>query len=452
MMTNIFEILQTMINYSFFLNQDDDDDWEPSLDSFGEALKSHEVAVPKLKELNSFVATNDDENDFDADAVWLTFQNVTNSLDKLPKKEYGINFNAHPLMILHFATQIMDSFKRCYNEIKPSYTGDEGSAVLESLSATVDTVKDRLITSICDGWVKVSRSFFQFEDWTFENNATSSGNQYDCSSLMKFSSIFFKFVIRGLALIAANDNIQEDVTISNTEHTEKIRVAIFESMLGLLDGFQCQLSRFRNPTDKQVSDIPGWAHPTETVKLKSILPDQKNKFGQFIPSECTNLVEMAVPKDFRRTDDRNLMILCNLIYSRHILLEQLNNIFQTKFHQDISMDTIFFIENIDLLERIILLNFVKRQGLVIRNYIKNAIFYSGLDWSSLNKPHEIRPYCYHILHHLVYAHASISEISKNLVPKVMAEIVMFLAQELIMAVRNVDRYNISGMLQVKLSN
>jgi hypothetical protein len=87
--------------------------------------------------------------------------------------------------------------------------------------------------------------------------------------------------------------------------------------------------------------------------------------------------------------------------------------------------------------------------------IEDAFFFSGLDWPSLVRPAgikfliaEIRPYCIHILHHLVYIHASVSEVSEHLLPIIMEEMVMYIAQELLMAVRRVDRFSVAGMLQV----
>jgi exocyst complex component 2 len=458
MMTNIFEIIQTMINYTFFLNQEEEEeedleeeDEDPVVEKV--PLKK-DITVPKLKELNSFVATNDNE-DFDADAVWQAFQNVTGTLERLPSKDYGINFKAHPVMIVHFATQIMDSFQACYDEIKPCYTGDEGSAVLESFAATVDTVKERLVTSICDGWVETSTTFFHFEDWTFENQSFSPGKeQFDSTTLLKLANKYSKFLLRSLALVISNEEeIVDDKDAPNAVHIEKVRIALFESLFGFLDGFQWQLSQWRDPeSSKNISSVPGWVPEIHHTKLKSILPDQKSKFGQFAATECANFVEMMKPKDYKKLDDRHLMILCNLMYLRNGILQNLTQIFESKFHVDIGRDTQFFAETSDLLERIVVLNFAKRQCAMIKQLIKTAFLFSGLDWASLNKPHEIRPYCYHILHHLVYVHASISAISKPLVPVVMSEIVMFLAQEILMAVRQVDRYNISGMLQVLYNN
>lgn len=52
------------------------------------------------------------------------------------------------------------------------------------------------------------------------------------------------------------------------------------------------------------------------------------------------------------------------------------------------------------------------------------------------------------MQHLIYVHATVSEVSKSLVPIVFTEILTGLAQELLMAYRQVDRFNIPGMLQV----
>lgn len=142
------------------------------------------------------------------------------------------------------------------------------------------------------------------------------------------------------------------------------------------------------------------------------------------------------------------MVLCNLIYLKNEVLSSLSQIFESKFQMDVSLDTQFVIDTANSLERIIVFNFAKRQNAILRQYVTKAVFYSGLDWACLVKPQEIRAYCHHILHHLVYVHASITEISKSLISKIMSEILIFLVQELLIAFRQVDRFSISGMLQV----
>ena len=45
-------------------------------------------------------------------------------------------------------------------------------------------------------------------------------------------------------------------------------------------------------------------------------------------------------------------------------------------------------------------------------------------------------------------HASISSVSSSLISKIFPEILIMLAQELLLAYRQVDRFNVPGMLQV----
>ncbi|KAJ2996633.1 hypothetical protein HDV02_006331 [Globomyces sp. JEL0801] len=105
------------------------------------------------------------------------------------------------------------------------------------------------------------------------------------------------------------------------------------------------------------------------------------------------------------------------------------------------------VDTSEILQQIIIKNYCMRKMNHIKGLIKNAVFYSGIDWASLAKPREIRPYCFQILHYMVYIHATISEVSKSLVNMILPELVTSLAQELLINFRKVDRYNVPGMLQ-----
>jgi hypothetical protein len=135
MVNNIFEIIQTMINYSFHLN-------EKELESTVFLYEENEV-LPE--EIGSQAGE---------DMTWEKFQLVIKSLPRIPI-DPEINFlEAHPIMIVHFATRIMETLTGFQSDIKIFYSGDEGQSVNNSLNATIDTVKDFLVEKICQGWVK----------------------------------------------------------------------------------------------------------------------------------------------------------------------------------------------------------------------------------------------------------------------------------------------------------
>lgn len=150
MINNIFEIIQTMINYSFHLNEDE----YASSDMLFEESESMEILSPSsaspltAPNINSYITESEE------DMIWKTFQVVYKSLKRIPI-DPEINFlEAHPIMIVHFSTRIMEAFTEFQSDIKVFYTGDEGQSVMNSLSATIDTVKDYLVEKICQGWVK----------------------------------------------------------------------------------------------------------------------------------------------------------------------------------------------------------------------------------------------------------------------------------------------------------
>lgn len=86
---------------------------------------------------------------------------------------------------------------------------------------------------------------------------------------------------------------------SNSLHVEKIRIALLDSLFGLLDGFEIQLSEWRDHTKENTDRDPAWVPDVTFDRLKSILPEHKMKFGQFVASECETFVDITKLKDYR---------------------------------------------------------------------------------------------------------------------------------------------------------
>lgn len=238
---------------------------------------------------------------------------------------------------------------------------------------------------------------------------------------------------------------------AHSGNVERIRVSVFEAMFCLLDGFEWQAAEWRDPDSAiHYENVPGWLPENHHMKLKTSVSEQRAKFGQFVSPECSNFVETIKPKDFRNQDERSFMILSNIWYLKKAMIPASIELFHSKFHSDITLDCQHFTDTCSVLERIIIFNYTKRQNTILKKLVKESIFFSGLDWASLQSPREIRPHTFHILHHLVYIHASISQVSQTLVKIILSEVLLCLSQEIMLSFRQVDRFNVPGMLQATL--
>jgi Exocyst complex component Sec5 len=394
MMANIFEIIQLMTNYSFFLLFD-----ESSSDLMSEEEEESfptqklndekESVVPQLKNLSAYGSKTQLDSDMDEEAqqVWQTFQKVSDSLERLNPSQYAILLKAHPIILVYYSKEIMSVLSSTISEIKPYFAGDDGNSIFQSLSTTVETVRICLVNNICQGMVQVFSTIHLFEDWSFENHTGGKPltlhAKHDSTYLMKICYRLNKFFLKSLRGIIRFSEKAEDTNVN----VESIRVALFDSLFSLLDSFQWQASQWRDPASAiHFENVTGWVPDIEHVKLKSTVPEQKAIFGQFVPPECSNFVETVKPKDHCNQDSRNFIVLCNINYLKNWMLPVILELFEEKFGAKVTMDSLHYEEMVQNLEQIIIMNYVKRQSEVIKTLVKNAVLYSGLDWATVQAP------------------------------------------------------------------
>jgi hypothetical protein len=107
-------------------------------------------------------------------------------------------------------------------------------------------------------------------------------------------------MLRSLYIIVVGSHSGKFSMKPNTVHVERIRIALLDVLFATIDGFESQASRWRDHSTGNAFDgLPGWVEDVTYKKLRSILPDHKIKFGQFIPSECENFVDITKVKEFK---------------------------------------------------------------------------------------------------------------------------------------------------------
>lgn len=192
----------------------------------------------------------------------------------------------------------------------------------------------------------MSKGIHHFEFWEFENHVQSEINpekvKQDSTHLMKLNNKIFKLILRSLSIVLFGSHPQDDQAPdfnANQLHIERIRVALLESSFGILDGFHWHIGLWRDPDSRgNFEDVEGWVVDLRTPKLHTILPEQKYRFGQFIPPDCAHFVETIKPKNFKEIDARSFMTLSNIDYLLKVILPESKEIVKDKFNIDISLD------------------------------------------------------------------------------------------------------------------
>ncbi|KAI8825748.1 exocyst complex component Sec5-domain-containing protein [Fimicolochytrium jonesii] len=154
--------------------------------------------------------------------------------------------------------------------------------------------------------------------------------------------------------------------------------------------------------------------------------------------------------DVEKAEVRILIVLSNLSYMRKFLLPKLGLLFEDRFGIVLSSDMKNLQNTLNDLDSLLFRNYVKRTAASLRMIIRDGILFEGMDWSGLSKPQEVRPYVFRGLLLLVAVHAQVSGVSRALVVRVLEELTIVLASDVLDSVRQVERFNWGGMLQATL--
>lgn len=157
MINNVFEMIRLLIDFSFFINQaDDDNEDDDEFSDDGDNFETMTHQLESAKELKQFKDYRSDANldtTTESDSIWKTFQVISENLIKLPSSMFADMMVAHPLILVHYSTQIMDLLHDCLDKIKITCPKVEGFTLIEPLEFAINTVKTCLVKKICRGWV-----------------------------------------------------------------------------------------------------------------------------------------------------------------------------------------------------------------------------------------------------------------------------------------------------------
>ncbi|KAI9096429.1 exocyst complex component Sec5-domain-containing protein [Phlyctochytrium arcticum] len=393
--------------------------------------------------------------------------------------KYAAFLRSHPLVACFYFIKIISEFAQCHQEVRAiKMIGDD---LLPTLTTGMAKVQTRAVDAICDVLVEESRNFYLYEDWSFEiDNPTGDVAQTltanaaiaaDSTALLKLFYRLQKYVIRCLNRIASvplgaskvetassGSGNTIDHRSSNADDiprvlVQQIKHAHIQSHYVLLDGLQWLAINWRPDTTRNANGIGGTEGGSSSSSLRASLLGSDTQLAAMGGEARAMMGNAPIWKRKAKSLDVNeigiriLIVLGNLAFMRVTVVPKLFGLLQEKLNVSFKSDCQDLLDIIAHLDAVLFRNYIKAISTKVHIVIQRGILFSGLDWNSLPRPSEVRPYCLRILLTLVMVHAEVSDVSRLLVHRVISELLSFLAQDLLQTFRSVDQYSPAGMLQ-----
>ncbi|KAJ1343862.1 hypothetical protein BSLG_001594 [Batrachochytrium salamandrivorans] len=412
-------------------------------------------------------ATNDFDDSFDESIVHLDLSFISLETNRLAF------LLAHPLIATHYSAKIVSVLSQMFVELQHiSFVREDTS--FSAMSIILTQTQMRLVESICEGYQATSVNFYTYEDWSYEANSSlstrsSASSLGDSTSMVRLFYRLSKFFIRTLGYIHSvslsavsidatlstpvSQSTQKDLrsnsalTLYRQTMADKIKSSCFESLYLFLDGLQCLTTR------QCVENISGGSSEDRSCVIHQKWIAGNSGYRLPFANQITDK-QWTGKKDRKliqhNIETRSFVILGNLAFIKTVFIPKISMMLEQKLHIPVYVDTKSLLDTIDYLDSLLVKNYVRRQILVIKTLLESGILYSGLDWSMVSKTQDVRPYCHQALLHLVLVHAAISEVSKSHVPRIMSEMLLSVANCILIAYRSIDSFSTSGMLQATL--
>jgi len=226
----------------------------------------------------------------------------------------------------------------------------------------------------------------------------------------------------------------------------KINNMFLDCQSSFLDGIEYLASNREGKDSRFLDDFDETRWDSSGLQLRITV----SKTGSLVlDSVASKLKLRSAAKENRDASIRSITVIANLHFYKNFMIPKLLNMlekkFKIRFH---STDAKNMYDTIDQLDHIVFHNYIRLKAAKMHEITKNAILFSGLEWHTIQKLQDVRPYCYQILLNFVLVHAQVCEVSVSLVRRVIRELMGLLLQDLLICYRRVDGFSLGGMLQV----
>ncbi|KAL5471587.1 hypothetical protein EMCRGX_G029715 [Ephydatia muelleri] len=144
-------------------------------------------------------------------------------------------------------------------------------------------------------------------------------------------------------------------------------------------------------------------------------------------------------------DQRLLMILSNLIYTKTVVVPRLFGFFTSHgYPYSKDMQTSVLAE-LDDLEKKIFEEYMQHKSQKLIECIQNGASVGGFNWTTCPKPTGVRTYVREVIFDLVIVHAEVYSVSAGLVKKVLEQLVGVVATQMLKLVKSVKKFSLNGV-------
>ncbi|KXS19960.1 hypothetical protein M427DRAFT_505045 [Gonapodya prolifera JEL478] len=418
-----------------------------------------------------------------------------------PPAELSTYLFSHPLTASHFFTRVLDDLVQACEELRTVRVIGEDEAMAD-LVEIVEKIKWRASEVICNGIVRESRNFYQYEDWTFDvegpqmrridgkTDFDGPTNWSETTTFLRLYNHFIKFSVRTVwQIVNSNASLYGDDPSGEStwkqsnnalsglnrtsndarlrENLESVRASFFDSLYAIVDGLHWLAVEWRPSRgnaskrralmgiegDEAASAIDTSEDTESATRRKSDMAwadEVAFKDGGAATAGGATSKKKTKAVDVSRQDVRSLVVLSNLTHFRNSMVPKLLSSFQEMFAIPLNKEAQVFRDIADHLDAIIFEAFIRRKTVRLDEVVRTGILYSGIDWFLISRPQEVSPYVYDLLVSLVMIHSEVSDVSKSLVRRALSELFVEVAQCVLSCFRKVDKFSVAGMLQATL--
>ncbi|KAH6909641.1 exocyst complex component Sec5-domain-containing protein [Coprinopsis sp. MPI-PUGE-AT-0042] len=325
--------------------------------------------------------------------------------------------NSHSLSTTHYLLKVINEVQDTVNEINGMDISNEVGSLLKSL---LQSARWRAVDILISEWSRDTGVFYHIEQWKSSSSIPHATHYLSQIELFQRHLATAAFKLAGGVDTTAAGRPSKQYEI-HKDFVAKIKKAFLDTLYTHLDGLLLLAS------DES---------PVMTGKL---------------PSSDQSTVQRPTALDALDVTDSNtriLIVISNLAHMASTFIPSMLDQLEAALNVSLREDKQTINTVIKELDRRLFSSYVDPKSEVVRSALRSGI--SGVDWSQLPQPKEIRPYVYETLMYLVEVHAQVCAAAEPLLARVLNFLADELAREALDCFREVKSFGMGGMLRATL--
>lgn len=329
--------------------------------------------------------------------------------------------DSNSLTTCHFTSKILKEIVECASEIEGfAIASNEERSSSGSVSSTseaknvlknfVESARWRFEEVICETWSKDAKIFFHLETWQLNARDKTITNYLSLIEAYQNHNTTSAWQIAG----GSRDSGSSKAAAVPMTFISKVKNAFLDSLYFLLDGL----------VHLAFSDY----EPLPTI-------DRNRESSRVDPKDA---------------ETRILLTLSNLAHLKEDILPRMIDRFDKLYGVATTGDRKTLDEVVAQLDKILMDDLAKRKTEALRMIIQDGLINGGTEWAEGGKPTDVRPYMFKALLYLVKVHSDVSEVTPNLVKRVVERMMEELSQSIKDAFGLITKMSMGGMLTATL--